>query len=175
MSPLTLEYTLGPADFAAQQRAAQPGAVTRYRNQNFVVRTHWLIAGAAGLFASVRARIDAFAVGFLCLCAFHVLQMVMYKRQYRARVAASVAHLPPRRVRLVVDDAGFHEETEGIRSSAPWSAVRSVAVVDRTVVVQLNAGLWSVIPQAAFNGGEGAALAAFLAELGARGVPRRDA
>ena len=79
-----------------------------------------------------------------------------------------------RDVRLIIDDAGLHEEVEGIRSFAPWQAVKSYARVNDVLLVELAADLWALIPAVAFLGEGAASEGDVIAVLNARGVHERE-
>lgn len=166
-----LTYTLGPRERLALYAVEQPTAYRQYRNRRFVTSAWALALVAAGLFSALHAKITAFAVLFAIAGVALVGRIALSRRQFEALTQSVTAAQPSRDVRLVVDDDGLKESSDGIESFAPWRVVRSFADVDQTLLLRLGAGMWAAIPQAAFAATGDGSLEAFRAMLVRRGIP----
>lgn len=172
--PFLLEYTINPPDYAAQQAAIDPNGRRRFRNDVFTTRASWFVVSCAGLVAAMRAQLDLLGIAFLCIAAVQIVLALFYRRQYENVLAFATAGMPQKRVRLLVDESGLHETVEGIESFAPWEVVKSFVVVDQTLLLNLTAGLWSIIPQSAFSSEGSSTLEEFLALLASKGIPKLE-
>ena len=172
---IVLEYTVGAAERRALFGALNPASFRQYRGVRIGEAAVSLIAVAFGLYAAQQARL--LAVGSLigCIGLYHVVQLLLTRRQFDAIATASAVAGEDRHVRLTIDETGLRELCEGIESFAPWSAVRSFTDVGETLVLKLAGGLWALVPHAAFEGRDDLPLPAFHDLLARKAIPGRSA
>jgi hypothetical protein len=166
-----LEYSIGPTDYVAQQRTADPAGFTRFRNQYWRGVVLSLAVNGAGLWASMEANIAALVFGFLCMLIAGVVQIFRHQHYYDKALSAALAvHRPSKQVNLRVDDRGVFEAIEGVEHFAPWEAVKSYAMTDRVILLELGGGFWSIIPRSAFGKLSDAASEEFLEGLRSKSI-----
>jgi hypothetical protein len=168
-----LEYDVGPAEFVAQHWAVNPDGLERFRNQQIRGSAWSVIVIGAALLASVEAKSSPLIFGFLCMLVYQLIQTFLYRRTYDKAVTSAFASRPPRRVTLLVDDRGILEKVEGIESFVPWVAVRSSVAAGQTLLIELKAGLWAIVPKSAFAQLGGTTYDQFLLALQSKAVPHR--
>ncbi len=170
--PFALEYTLGSAEYLAQQLLVNPRVLRNYKNVHLRTSIFWLAVSVLGLVAAVDTKSASLTLVFLCIVIFQAMYTVAYYRQYSKTLASAIADLPTKQVCLLVDERGLHETVEDIESFAPWNAVKSYAILEENLFLELNAGLWSIIPLPALASLSGTAQTEFLELLHAKAIPQ---
>lgn len=168
---IVLEYTVGAAERRALHDAINPASFRQYRGVRIGEAAVSLIAVAFGLHAARQAKLLAVGAVIGCIGLYHVVQLLLARRQFEAIAQASAVAGEDRHVRLTIDEAGLRELCEGIESFAPWSAVRSFTDVHDTLVLKLAGGLWALVPHAAFEGRDDLPLTAFRDLLARKAIP----
>jgi len=131
---------------------------------------YWGVMAALGVYVSLFGDQIFIACIFVSMFLLYAVAAVPYSRVWR-RWARQVSRGSARKhVCLRLDERGLHETVEGaVESFAPWSAIRSFAVVDDHLLVELAGDLWANVPRATVVEGD-AAFEEIVQILRARGV-----
>jgi len=171
MTPVALRYQLGPDEYLAQQQALIGDTSRQAQRAKWKDTLMFSGACAVGFLAAFQAnnRLLMLLLGTAGLA--RLLTPWDHKIKIKAQIAAHAEKKVRRRdVSLRIDDEGLHEEVEGVRSFAPWPAVKSFRELGHILLVQLAGELWVVIPDVAFLGAGAPSKSEFIALLQSRGI-----
>jgi hypothetical protein len=175
MKPMVLRYQVGPSEFLARDQLIAPHAYRDAYRAVWRETLKFMAACAVGLVAAFKADSALLMLVLGTALLARLTEPWGVKVGFKSALAALAEKMIRRRdVRLTIDDAGLHEEVEGIRSFAPWPAVKSYARVNDVLLVELAADLWALIPAVAFLGEGAASEGEVIAVLNARGVHERE-
>ena len=175
MRPIALRYQLGPSEFLAKERllSSDPWRHARWSVWKETLLVLALCVG--GLISSFLAKIPElmllFGVTFVARLTVPWEQRTNLKTGLIAYAAKRIRY---RDVSLKVDEEGLREEVEGITSLAPWRTVKSFALVEHVLILELAGELWALIPKVAFLGEGAPSESEFVALLRQKGVPERS-
>lgn len=174
-NPLHLRYWLGPADYLMQAELLHAKAFRDvYANVKREL-VEYLVVCVLGVVASYLAQNIFLVIAFIVLGMYKLTWSHLFRRKFQEELVANAQKNPPREIELVVDVEGLHETAQGIKSFAPWSAVKSHVKFKETFFLELAGGLWAIIPAAALGGTSSRQEQQLVEALQRNGVPARGA
>jgi hypothetical protein len=175
VEPISLRYQVGPAESLARDRLLHGDM---WKKALDAVWRDVLLFGAAcllGLFAAFLAQSNLLMLLFATALLARMTVLIDLKKNFQANLAALAERSIRRRdVSLMIDAEGLHEQVEGVTSFAPWSSVKSYAIADDVLFIELGGALWSIIPFVAFLGAGAPSQAEFLQLLQTQGIAARQ-
>ena len=171
----SLRYQIGPNEYLAKERLLNGDTLAQASRS--VWRDTLLFAATCflGLVASLKAESVLLGLAFGTVLLARLTVAWEFKSNFNASMNALVDRKVRRRdVSLTVDAEGVHEEVEGVRSFAPWSAVKAVTKMEDVVFLELAGQMWAVIPTVAFLGAGAPSETEFIEMLQSKGVPWRS-
>jgi hypothetical protein len=171
---VSLRYQIGPAEYLAKEKLLL-GHTLRDAYRNVWTETLLFVAMCAlGFVAAVQAN----STLLMLVLGTALLAKLTVPWGYKQKFHAAAAALAQKKVRrrdvvLRVDAEGVHEEVEGVRSFAPWDAIKSYAKTDHVLMLELSGDFWALVPDVAFAAGA-ISEDQFIGMLRSRGVAERQ-
>ena len=171
MNPVALRFELGPDEYLAQQKAQFDISARQAQSAVWKDTLLFVAACAFGLLAALKADSQLLMLLFGTAGLARLFTPWEHKAKFQAGLMAHANKRIRRRdVALHIDDDGLHEEIEGVRSFAPWPAIKSFRKVGHVLLIELAGEFKAVIPLVAFLGAGAPTEAEFIALLRSRGV-----
>ncbi|OOG39832.1 YcxB family protein [Polaromonas sp. A23] len=171
---INLRYWIGPAEYLARDELLHPEAFRTARAGFRREAVEYLIVCLFALLASWQTRETLFVLIALGFFGYKIAWFVIVQREFQKALAAAAKKQAPREIELIIDDQGLHETVEGVKSFAPWSAVKSQVRFKDTYFLALAGGLTAVVPCSALTQSGAGGEEALIAVLQMRAVPLRN-
>jgi hypothetical protein len=144
---IALEYVNDDRVYVAQQLFVHADAWAAAKRNHYIAAVTWVLVLLAASYAAVKAELVFLLFGFVLVLIAHVAHTFPYSRVQRRAIGSAIKALAPKHVRLVADERGLHETADGIDSFAPWTSVRSFALFEDVLFIELSARLWALVPR----------------------------
>ena len=88
------------------------------------------------------------AMVFVAMFLLYAVRAVPYSRVWKWSAEQINRGAAIKQIRLRLNEEGLHETVDGlVESFAPWNAIRSFAVVDEHLLIELAGDLWANVPR----------------------------
>jgi len=142
---LVLEYLNDHRTAIVQQeflKRKDPTAAERYY-RGLLINAVVLVAAC---YASYDGQNTPLLAVFVTLLLLMLVRGIPYSKIEDSIAATMASFYPTRRHRLEISDRGLHETVEGIQSYVPWQSVLRFAIHRGVLLIELNGGLWAMVP-----------------------------
>ena len=148
---MNFEYTNTQQDYMAQTELICQDEFPSARSAHYFNAVFWSVLLVLAASASYIA--DSWILVFVFLAALvkYLHRSIPYSRLFRARVKLSQRSQPEKRIKLIVNEDGLHEEAEGIQSFAPWTSIKSYTLFRDILFVKLAGGFLKLHGSALFQ------------------------
>ena len=172
---INLQYWIGPTEYLAREyllsREPIRAVFAGYRRETLEYLVLCLFAG----FVAWHTQEVVFVLIALGFIAYKVAWFFQVRREFPKAFEAQIQKLAPREIQLTIDDDGLHETVEGVKSFAPWAAVKSHIQFRDTHFLQLAGDLMAIIPCTAVAKVSPPGEDALISVLTAKQIPPRPA
>ena len=167
---MEITYTNAGGDQVVQAQALLRDRASSFAFYHYFWVVYWGAMAALGVYVSLFVGQIFVACIFVSMFLLYAVAALPYSRvwhQWARQVSRGTSR---KHICLRLDERGLHEPVEGaVESFAPWSAVRSFAVFDGHLLIELAGDLWANVPRATVVEGD-AAFEEVVQTLRARGV-----
>jgi len=143
---IVLHYTNDHRAFAAQSAFLARGQRDRLRRDYYRLLVRNLLLMAAGAYCAFKAQSFPLLAVFCVYLLFQLLQARPFSVIERRAQEAGATRYAVRTLRLEVLEDGLQETVEDIVSFVPWKRVAGFGIFQDVLLIQLAAGLWSLVP-----------------------------
>jgi len=152
-----ITYTNTGGDQIVQAQALLRDRGSSFTFYHYFWVLYWAAMAALGVYVSLFVGQIFIACIFGAMFLLYAVVALPYSRVWH-RWARQVSRGSARKhIRLRLDEQGLHETVEGaVESFAPWDAVRSFAVFEGHLFVELAGDLWANVPRATVAEGDAA-------------------
>jgi len=134
---------------------------------------YWAAMAALGVYVSMIINHIFMAMVFVAMFVLYAVRAVPYSRVWKWSAEQINRGAAIKQIRLRLNEEGLHETVEGlVESFAPWNAVRSFAVVDEHLLIELAGDLWANVPRTTVVEGS-AAFDQLVQTLRSRGIAEK--
>jgi Ca2+/Na+ antiporter len=142
-----LEYKNTKDDLRAQYELQMAKHFKAARPQYFrtVLFSTALLVMAS--YCAYEASLYGFLIAFLVLTVSYLFKSLPYSRNCQASIEKFLTNRSDTQIRMEVKDDGLLETEEGIQSFVPWSSIKNFTEFRGTLFINLNAGLYAMIPR----------------------------
>jgi hypothetical protein len=152
-----ITYTNAGGDQVVHAQALLRERTSSFAFYHYFWVFYWGAMAALGVYVSLFVGQIFIACVFVSMFLLYAVVALPYSRvwqRWARRVSRGTAR---KHICLRLDEQGLHETVEGaVESFAPWSAVRSFAVFDGHLFVELAGDLWANVPRATVVEGDAA-------------------
>jgi hypothetical protein len=167
---MEITYTNTAGDQIVQAQALLQDRGSSFASYHYFWVLYWAAMAALGVYVSLFVGQIFIACLFVAMFLFYAVVALPYSRVWQRWARQVSRGSACKHIRLRLDEQGLHETVEGaVESFAPWSAVRSFAVFDGHLFIELAGDLWANVPRAKVAEGD-AAFDEVVQRLRAQGV-----
>ena len=166
------EYTYDNSAYITKLEFVDGYSLNSWRRTHLRDLIESIIFLSAASYSAYRAELLVFLIVFVALLGLSLVRLATIPNSYKKSIAATIKDRKEESIRLVVNDDGLQETTDGIVSFVPWSSVISYSVFKDILFIELKARLWSVIPRHSLSPAS-SPLEQLIEQLKNKGVNRR--